>query len=224
MPAVPADSPDGLNHRQRRFVQEYLIDLNATQAAIRAGYSADTAYSIGWENLRKPEIEKAVQAAQAERFSRVELTGQMVIDELRKLGFANMQDYMASTPEGDPFLDFSMLTRDQAAALQEVTVEDYMEGRGDDARKVKRVKFKLADKRAALVDLGKHLKVIVDRHEHSGPNGGPIQHEDMRGRNLGAIAALSARLASDAPGTAAAAGPEGDDPKPDAGADEKLPV
>src|SRR6266436_360549 len=162
MPAVPADSPDGLNHRQRRFVQEYLIDLNATQAAIRAGYSADTAGSIGSENLTKPEIARAVETAQAERLARVELTGDMVIAELRKIGFANMQDYMSSTPEGDPFLDFSMLTRDQAAALQEVTVEDYTEGRGEDARNVKRVKFKLADKRAALVDLGKHLKLFIE--------------------------------------------------------------
>jgi phage terminase small subunit len=174
MPAAPSDSPDGLNHRQRRFVEEYLVDLNATQAAIRAGYSQDTAYSIGWENLRKPEISKAVEAAQAARVNRTQLTGDMVIEELRKIGFANMQDFMGSTPDGDPYLDFSVLTRDQAAALQEVTVDEYTDGRGEDARNVKRVKFKLADKRAALVDLGKHLKLFVERHELTGKDGGPI--------------------------------------------------
>lgn len=175
MPAVPADSPDGLNHRQRRFVQEYLIDLNATQAAIRAGYSPDTAYSIGSENLSKPVIALAVETAQAERLARVELTGDMVIAELRKIGFANMQDYMSSTEDGDPFLDFSMLTRDQAAALQEVTVEAYTDGKGEEAKQVKRVKFKLADKRAALVDLGKHLKLFVERHELTGKDGAPLK-------------------------------------------------
>lgn len=195
MPAVPADSPDGLNPRQRRFVQEYLIDLNATQAAIRAGYSADTAGAIGYENLTKPAIARAVESAQAERLARTELTGDMVIAELRKIGFANMQDYMGSTEDGDPFLDFSMLTRDQAAALQEVTVEDYIEGRGESARAVKRVKFKLGDKRAALVDIGKHLGLFVERHEVTGKNGGPIATEDTT-PGLGAVkSALAGMLA-----------------------------
>lgn len=217
MPAVPADSPDGLNHRQRRFVQEYLIDLNATQAAIRAGYSADTAGSIGSENLTKPEIARAVETAQAERLTRTELTGDMVIAELRKIGFANMQDYMSSTEDGDPFLDFSMLTRDQAAALQEVTVEDYVEGRGEAARSVKRIKFKLADKRAALVDLGKHLKLFVERHELTGKDGAPIQYEDTRDRNRQLIDKLSARIAG--PTSSAAASPTegGDSPGPNGG-------
>jgi len=75
---------------------------------------------------------------------------------------------MRASPGGDPYLDFSALTRDQAAALQEVTVEDYVDGRGENAREVKRVRFKLADKRAALVDLGRHLGMFKDRVEHSG--------------------------------------------------------
>ena len=94
-----------------------------------------------------------MSAAQAARAERAELTGDMVVDELRKIGFASMGDYMKSTPEGDPYLDFSALTPAQTAALSEVTVEDYVEGRGEDARQVKRVKFKLHDKQAALVAL-----------------------------------------------------------------------
>ena len=62
-----------------------------------------------------------------------------------------MADYMKSTPQGDPYLDFSALTRDQAAALSEVTVEDFLDHRGEEARSVRRVKFKLHDKQAALV-------------------------------------------------------------------------
>jgi hypothetical protein len=57
-----------------------------------------------------------------------------------------MQDYMRIGPDGDPVLDFANLTRDQAAALQEVTVESYMDGGGENAREVKKVRFKLADK------------------------------------------------------------------------------
>src|SRR5271166_1727765 len=93
----------------------------------------------------------------AERAERTRLTGDMVVDELRKIGFANMADYMKSTPEGDPYPDFSALTPAQTAALSEVTVEDYVEGRGEDARQVKRVKFKLHDKQASLVALARHL-------------------------------------------------------------------
>jgi hypothetical protein len=75
----------------------------------------------------------------AERAERTRLTGDMVVDELRKIAGANMADYMKSTPEGDPYLDFSTLTPAQTAALAEVTVEDYVEGRGKGARAVKRV-------------------------------------------------------------------------------------
>ena len=50
-----------MTEKQKRFVDEYLIDLNATQAAVRAGYSAKSAYSIGTENLKKPEIERAIE-------------------------------------------------------------------------------------------------------------------------------------------------------------------
>jgi phage terminase small subunit len=160
--------PMKLTPKQVRFVQEYLIDLNAAQAAIRAGYSAKTARVIGHEILTKPEIAAAIEKAKAERAQRTRLTGDMVVDELRKIGFANMADYMKSTPQGDPYLDFSSLTRDQKAALSEVTVEDYVEGRGEDARAVKRVKFKLHDKRAALVDLGRHLGMFATKHHGDG--------------------------------------------------------
>lgn len=157
-----------LTPKQERFVQEYLKDLNATQAAIRAGYSAKTAAVIGSENLTKPNIAEAIAAQQKALAEANGVTVDKIVKELAKLGFANMADYMKATAGGDPYLDFSSLTRDQAAALVEVTVEDYTEGRGDDARDVKRVKFKLADKRASLVDLGRHLGMFKDKVEHSG--------------------------------------------------------
>ena len=69
-------------------------------------------------------------------------------------------------PSGDPVLDFSKLTREQAAALTEVTVDDYLEGRGKEAREVLKVKFKLADKRAALMDIAKLFGWIVERREN----------------------------------------------------------
>jgi phage terminase small subunit len=157
--------------------------------------------------LSKDYIVAELTRVRAEMSRRTEITADAVIAEMAKLGFANMADYMRAQPGGDPYLDFSALTRDQAAALQEVTVEDYVEGRGEDARAVKRVKFKLADKRAALVDLGRHLGVFKpDRIELSGPDGGPIDIADARQRNLNLIDAVAGRAAgavtaSDAPGT-----------------------
>jgi phage terminase small subunit len=165
--AKGTDANTKLNAKQKRFVEEYLIDLNATQAAIRAGYSEKTARQMGTENLAKPVISAAIEEAIAKRAERTEITQDMVLRELAKIGFSNMQDYMKSTKDGDPYLDFSSLTRDQAAALTEVTIEDFRDGRGEDIRDVRRVKFKLADKRAALVDIGKHLGMFKDEVNHN---------------------------------------------------------
>lgn len=78
-----------LTPKQQRFVEEYLIDLNATQAAIRAGYSEKTAYSVGHENLKKPEIQKAIEEAKNQISKRTELTVDMVVQGLLK----EAQDY-----------------------------------------------------------------------------------------------------------------------------------
>ena len=180
--SVPPDedrraSPNqqGLTVRQAAFVREFLIDLNGKQAAIRAGYSPNGAGVQACRLFADANVAKAIAKAQTERAARTEITADRVLRELAKIGFANMGDYMRSSPSGDPYLDFSALTDDQTAALQEVTVDDYVEGRGDDARTVKRVKFKLYDKRAALVEIGRHLGMFVERHEVTGKDGGPIQ-------------------------------------------------
>lgn len=111
------------------------------------------------------------------------MTANEVLAELTKIARANMADYMRVGPGGDPVLDFGQLTRDQAAALQEVTVEDFLDARAgagevleDQAhggalkrshgREVRRVKFKLASKIDALGLLGKHHRLYIDRVEH----------------------------------------------------------
>lgn len=152
-----------ISPKQQRFVREYLVDLNGTQAAIRAGYSMRSAGVIAAEHLAKPKISAMIAEAQAELSRRAEITIEAVLRELAKIGFANMADYMRTTSNGDPYLDFGSLTRDQAAALSEVTIEEYVDGRGTGAREVKRTKFKLHDKRAALYDIGRHLGMFKDK-------------------------------------------------------------
>jgi phage terminase small subunit len=187
-----------LSPKQVRFIEEYLVDLNGKQAAIRAGYSAKTAETQASRLLRNAKVRAEFERRQAKLAEKLEITQERIIGELAKLGFANMLDYMRRGPDGDPYLDFSTLSRDQAAALTEVTVEDFKDGRGEDARDVRRVKFKLADKRAALVDLGRHLGIFKDRVEHSGPDGKPIQTEDVSARDIlsGRITGLAARQGS----------------------------
>jgi phage terminase small subunit len=84
MPVVPKTLTD----KQRRFVEEYCLDLCATQAAIRAGYSRRSAKEQGHENLTQPHIKAAIADWQARKASRVETTWQEIHDELRKLAFA----------------------------------------------------------------------------------------------------------------------------------------
>ena len=147
-----------LTPKQKIFVAEYLVDLNATQAAIRAGYSSRTAEWIGPQLLGKTHVAEEIRAAMAAREKRTEITQDRVLKELAKLGFSNMADYMMVGEDGKPMLDWARLTRDQAAAIVEVTVENVGE-------LVTKTKFKLADKRASLVDIGKHLGMFVDRKE-----------------------------------------------------------
>lgn len=170
-----------LTAKQAAFVGFYLANgMNATKAATSAGYSKKTAYKIGSENLTKPQIADAIGKRQAELAKRVEITQQRIADELALMGFANMLDFIRIGSDGDPFIDLTELTREQAAALTEANVEDYLEGRGDDARNVRRVRIKLADKRAALGDLAKLLGLIAPKRiEHTGADGGPIETRDL---------------------------------------------
>jgi len=80
-----------LTEKQKRFCEEYLIDFNATQAALRAGYSQKTAYSIGDENLRKPEIQSEIQFLIKKRSERTGINADSVIKELVKIAFAETE-------------------------------------------------------------------------------------------------------------------------------------
>jgi phage terminase small subunit len=166
-----------LTVKQAAFVGFYLGTAkgNATRAAELAGYSKKTAYAIGAENLRKPQISAAVAKRQERLAEKFAITQERIARELELLGFSNMLDYLRISGRGEPFVDLSELTREQAAALSEATIEDYVEGRGDDARDVRRVKIKLSDKRHALTDLARLLGLEEPkRTELTGKDGGPI--------------------------------------------------
>ena len=95
----------GLTPKQERFVEEYLVDLNATQAALRAGYSEKTAYSIGQEILKKPEIQQAIQAQKCKRSQRVRVTQDEIIRDLLAIKERCMQATPVVTARGEQVYD-----------------------------------------------------------------------------------------------------------------------
>lgn len=149
-----------LTPKMQRFIEEYLIDLNATQAAIRAGYSEKTADKIGHENLVKPEIKKALDVAMKERSERTQVTADMVVKELAKIGFSNMRKFASWSKDGVSLIDSETLDEDDAACVQEVS-QTITEAGGS-------IKFKLHDKKSALDSLGKHLGMFVEKIQHTG--------------------------------------------------------
>lgn len=169
-----------LTPKQRLFVAEYIKDYNATRAALAAGYKEKAAYRTGGENLHKPLIKAAIEEQIKAREKRTLVTADRVIAELARVGFANVEDFIAIQKDGSAYIDLSSMTRDQAAAVQEITVDEYVEGRGDDARPVKKVKLRFLDKIKALELLGRHLALFIDRHKVSGDEGEPpVQIEQL---------------------------------------------
>lgn len=161
--------------QEELFMSAYMERPNATRAAQKAGYSFDSAHNTGWRLLQRDDIAAELQRRSKRIAAKYEISAERITAELAKIGFSNMADYTAITEEGDIVNDFTGVDRDQMAAVSEIQVEEYTEGRGDGARNIKRTKFKLSDKRGALMDLAKlHNIGAANRTELSGPNGDPL--------------------------------------------------
>ena len=149
-----------LSEKQERFVRAYLLNPNATQAAIAAGYSERTAKQQGSRLLTNADIASFLAGKQKRLADKYEVTAERVIRELALIGFSNMLDYLKPDNEGSASIDLSAMDRDQAAALSEFTV-DTMKGEGDETKVVTRTRFKLHAKHGALDLLGKHLGLFA---------------------------------------------------------------
>ena len=160
--------PSKVALRYRKFAQEYVIDLNATRAAKAAGYSQSTASSKALQLLRIGKVRKLIDEFNTQRASRTGVTADRVVEELARLAFSNMQDFVSVDEDGKPQgIDMSKLSRDQFAAVQEIR-EDTTGGAGDGERRlILRTTLKLADKTKNLELLGRHLKMFTDKVEHS---------------------------------------------------------
>ena len=144
-----------LNPQQQAFVQEYLVDLNATQAAIRAGYSQKSARSMASQLLTKLNIQEAIAAARIRQQERTQITADRVLLEVARLSFYDPRKFFRD--DGSP-LGIHELDDDTAAALAGMDVIEQFEGSGQDRQFVGYLKkYKLTDKGANLERLMKHL-------------------------------------------------------------------
>ena len=143
-----------MTNKQKLFVEEYLVDLNATQAAIRAGYSAKTAYSQGQRLLKNDEVQARIAELQAERASRTEVTMDRVVLELSRIAFSDARKVFRWGPDGVTLIDSDDLSDDDAATIAEVS-ETTSESGGT-------IRGKRYDKVKALELLGRHLGMFTD--------------------------------------------------------------
>ena len=140
-----------LTPKQARFVAEYLVDLNATQAAIRAGYSDRVSSEIGYQLLQKTSVQSAIDACQRERSARTGVTADRVVKEIARVAFSNLSDVMEWTPAGIEVKRSDEIAPDAAAAIAEISETNAG------------LKVKLHNKVAALEQLAKHVGLYNDR-------------------------------------------------------------
>ncbi len=173
--------------RQRRFVEEYLIDLNASAAARRAGYAKGS----GWRLMCNPEIAAGIEKAQAARAERTRATADKVVKELAKVAFGDPRRLLSWGPDGVILRESSELSEADAALVSEISETRTAAG---GSRRVK-----LRCKLTALTALGKHLglfgngrRPVLSEPDHDNGEAGPA--DDARQRLARRIAGLAARL------------------------------
>ena len=143
-----------LTAKQELFCKEYLIDLNATQAAIRAGYSVKTAKEQGFENLTKPHIQEKVSKNMQERSQRVECDADWVLSRLKEIDSLDILDIM--NEDLDSFKPLSLWPKPWRTSISGIDISTI--NSGDDIESVIK-KIKWPDKTKNLELIGKHNKV-----------------------------------------------------------------
>lgn len=224
-----------LTDKQRRFVDEYLIDLNATQAAIRAGYSKKTAPEQASRLLTNVKVAEAIAAGKSELSKRAEITADMVLERFWNIATADPNELIQlrrvccrychgedhayqwrdpkeyagaliaadkadakALPTDDGGYGF-VATADPHPGCPRCYGEGHMDAHALDTRKLSDrsrmlyagvkvtkdgVEIKMHDQMKALESVAKHLGMFVDRHEHTGKDGGPIQTETKSWREV----------------------------------------
>jgi phage terminase small subunit len=153
-----------LTDKEARFCLEYLVDLNATQAAIRAGYSQSSAKQIAYELLQREPIELRITTLMQERALRTQVTADRVVRELARIGFSDLSEIASWDREGKLTLKASNeISSDASAAVVEIHSHTSRSKEGEFTT----TRVKRADKSKALELLGRHLGLFEKDNEQS---------------------------------------------------------
>ncbi|EPH0496660.1 terminase small subunit [Enterobacter asburiae] len=170
-----------LTDKQELFAREYLKDLNATQAAIRAGYSEKTAKEVGYENLTKPHVLELVAELKAQRVEQTGIDAAYVLRRLTEIDQMDVLDILLANGELKPIKDWPKVWRTTLSGMDVVEMAS-----ADSAALLKKIKW--PDKVKNLELLGKHVNVQAFKEQVSseltGKNGGPIQYTDITEEEL----------------------------------------
>lgn len=167
--------------RQETFAREWVIDQNGTRSAIAAGYSESTAHVQACNLLKNSKVQRIIQQLQAKRASKLQVTAEKIDEEVARLAFSNMGDYVSIDENGKPQgISLENITRDQWAAVQEIR-EDTAGGSGDGERKlIVRTTLKLSDKTKNLELLCRRLGLLQDKMAITGLEGLADRLNDLR--------------------------------------------
>ena len=159
-------NPDELTPQQRLFCHEYLIDLNATQAASRAGYKEKSAGNQGYVLLNTPKIKEEIQRLMDARSAKVDVNAETVLRELLLIATSDLRKVFN---EKGSLLPVDQWPDDIAKSISGVEIEDLFDGHGEDRVQVGYTKkVKMWDKPKALELIGRHLKLFTDKIEIEG--------------------------------------------------------
>lgn len=174
----------GLTPKQELFAREYLVDLNATQAAVRSGYSAKTAEVQGCRLLRNAQVKRAVEAARQLRENKAIMAREEILKELSLIGRSDVADYMTIDEGGAiKHKPFGEMPEGASRALESIeenrTIRESSDGKDSNIVNDK-VKFKLHDKLRALELLGKNIGLFPTKVEGEVTLRGRLSITDMR--------------------------------------------
>jgi len=162
-----------------RFVQEYLIDLNATQAAIRCGYSPRTAGSQGGRLLKDVEISKAIDAAIQDRRDAAKVSAERIMEEADILALGEIGEILDFTGDTVCLKPANQISEHGRRLLSAVKVKRTFVKGEHGMEPVEVLEFKLWDKPAAIRLALQHRGKLTEKHEHTGKDGGPIETKDV---------------------------------------------
>jgi phage terminase small subunit len=161
--------------KHERFCQEYLVDLSASAAARRAGYSEKSAGAQGSRLLKDPKILERIEQLQLERAVRTQVTADRVLHELAVVGFSNVDHYQLG-PAGGVVLAGEA----PPVAMRAISSVKHRTRTTEDDETIHEVEYRLWDKVGALAKLGDHLGLFKRRVEVTGKDGGPVKTEVVR--------------------------------------------